>query len=133
MIRQIPASLIERVVATYYAMIGLVFVLDPAALVSPIYDSWRSFGVQNWGICLLVVSALHFLGAWVNGNAPRFTLPVRVSACTLHTYVSLQFALYFYDAGAFFAVPLFGFLMPAILVLILGPVVSALKAEWKFT
>lgn len=127
MTRAIPVSQLERVLAAYVAMIGLVFTLDPASFTSPLYAAWHAFGIQQWGAVLLFIALLHFAAAWVNGNAPRVSLPFRAFACLCHMAVSLQFGIFFLQAGALFAVPLFFWFVPAMIFIILGPVIAALQ------
>lgn len=118
---------LELGIALYTGISGILFVFFPSVFASPVYDPWREFGIFNWGLCMLLVSALH-VGALIwNGKSQLYSRIWRTFACIGHSAIMLTFGLFFFSAGALWGCVLFLVLLPYLLL----PVIYRLNGEIK--
>ena len=104
---------VEKIVAAYVGLSGILFLLVPSTLSPTIYTAWGSLPQEQWGWMMLTVAIAHMLSLLSPEGLTQHTL--RAVACGAHATLSLCFAWMFMQSGVYWGCILFAFLMPALL------------------
>ena len=91
---------IEWVVAVYAIAVGLMFLVDPSMLSAKVYDPWHRAGLPVWGTVLTATSICHFAALLLNGHNIKVSSAIRLMAIILHMFVSVKFAVFFWESHA---------------------------------
>ncbi len=92
----------EILIAGYSCAVGLLFMIYPATLSPPIYDSFGGEArAPLIGLMLMTFAFLHSFGLWLNGINHRMSRAVRTVACLGHSSVMIFFGYAFAIAGAY--------------------------------
>lgn len=126
-INMIPLKLVEKAPLLYFSVTGLLFILVPSTLNSPIYDYWRVLSAQQWGGVLLLVCLLHVSALMWNGRSAVKSRIMRAAALIGYLYISIQWGLNFFLTGAYWGTTLCWVLMPVLCVPIYLRLVGEIK------
>lgn len=126
-INTISLKLVEKAPLLYFTVTGALFTLVPSTLNAPVYDYWRVLSARQWGIIVLAVCLLHFCALVWNGRSAVKSRIMRAAALIGYLYISIQWGLNFFLAGAYWGTTLFWVLMPVLCVPIYLRLVGEIK------
>lgn len=126
-INTIPIKLVEKAPLLYFSVTGMLFMLVPSTLNAPVYEYWKILSALQWGMIVLVVCAIHMAALIWNGRSAVKSRFMRAAALAGYMYISIQWGLNFFLAGAYWGTTLFWVLMPVLCVPIYLRLVGEIK------